>query len=57
MNKIKLLDELVEKIGQLQYDDDENRKAVVSTAELYAKKFFEKDKSYEKRITEVSFFQ
>lgn len=55
MDKIALLDELVEKIGQLNFGDVEGKGALASTADLYARKFFGDNSQYIKRISKVNF--
>ena len=55
MDKIALLDELVEKIAQLNFGDVEGKGALASTADLYARKFFGDNSQYIKRISKVNF--
>lgn len=55
MSKIELLNELIRKIEQLQCKNNDERREIVSIAELYARKFFGKDNDYVRRIRNVSF--
>ena len=52
MSKIELLNELIRKIEQLQCKNNDERREIVSIAELYARKFFGKDNDYPRLFTD-----